>query len=226
MPDEDYYTLWTIPGQGRLATAIASGIPLVLTEFRVGDGGGTVYNPSEGQTALVNPVHTAPINSLRIGGSANEIIAECVIPTDEGGWYIRELGLYDGAGDLMVIAKVPETYKPAFVSGSSKDLILRVVMEVSNADAVTLLVDPAIVLASKHYVMESIEDHRQEADPHPNLTVPDATIEIRGKVELATIPECLIGIDTERAVTPAGLRAAIADYEFKDMNRGECPDRC
>lgn len=150
---ETFYTLVTTVGLAKLANAQALGTTVNLVTLKAGDSGGAYRNPAQGDTALVGQVWTGNINQITTDSeNPNWVIVEAVIPTDVGGFYIREVGLFDDAGDLIAIGKYPETYKPTLAAGSGKDLYIRMILEISNAAQVTLKIDPAIVLASRKYV--------------------------------------------------------------------------
>jgi phage-related tail fiber protein len=149
-----YLTLLTNYGQARLATAIATGTPLNLTTLVVGDGSGSPTTPATSQTALVNQVHSVSLNSVSVdSGNPNYVIAEGVIPAAVGGWTVREAGILDNTGALFAVCNFPDTIKPILTDGSVRDLVIRVIMQVSNAAAVTLLIDPSVVLASQSWVL-------------------------------------------------------------------------
>lgn len=149
-----YLTLLTNYGQARLATAIATGTPLNLTTLVVGDGSGSPTTPATSQTALVNQVYSVSLNSVSVdSGNPNYVIAEGVIPAAVGGWTVREAGILDNTGALFAVCNFPDTIKPVLTDGSVRDLVIRVIMQVSNAAAVTLLIDPSVVLASQSWVL-------------------------------------------------------------------------
>lgn len=152
----EFYTLLTTTGQNRLANAQVTGVPLQLTEIAVGSGeNNAYYNPSEAQTALKTEVWRGPVGSLTVDSdNPNWIIVEAVIPDDQGGFYIREAGLFDSAGNLIAIGKFPESYKPLFAAGSNKQLHIRFVLQVTNAASVVLQVDPNVVLATQQWVLD------------------------------------------------------------------------
>ncbi len=207
----DYYTLVTDIGNAKLTNALALGQAVTLTHFAVGDGNGTVYNPVQTQTALAREVYRAPINAIRADAdNPTWLTVEAVIPATVGGWTVREAGVFDSDGDLIAIAKYPESVKPALAAGVGKDLYCRLILQHGNVTTVTLKIDPAIVLATRTFVDERLADHVADSDPHPNLTVPMATTEIAGKVELATPQETAAGEDGERAVTPFAIAALLS----------------
>ncbi|WP_224062330.1 phage tail protein [Dickeya dadantii] len=148
-----YIALLTQVGAARLANAIALGKQLEITQMGVGDGGGTLPTPDTTQTKLINEKRRAPLNSLNIDPTnANQIIAEQVIPDHEGGFWLREIGLYDADDNLVAVANCPETYKPQMQEGSGRVQTVRMILAVGQTDAVSLKIDPAVVLASRQYV--------------------------------------------------------------------------
>ena len=147
---EQFYTILTRAGKAKIANATALGVKVNLTKFQVGDGGGSYYNPSEDQTQLRNKVWEGNISSISVDNTTpNWIVLEVIIPSDIGGFMIREVGVFDDGGNLIAIGKYPETYKPAVQNGSTKDLYIRMILEVSNTSSVTLKVDPTVILATK-----------------------------------------------------------------------------
>lgn len=148
-----YFALLTNVGAAKLANATALGTTLKITHLAVGDGGGAVPTPDATRTALVNEVRRAPLNSLSTDPSnASQIIAEQVIPESVGGWWIREMGLYDEAGSLIAYANCAPSYKPQLAEGSGRTQAVRMVLIVSSTAAVELKIDPSVVLATRKYV--------------------------------------------------------------------------
>ncbi len=153
-----YFALLTNIGVAKIANAAALGIKLNITELAVGDGGGTLPTPTPDQTALVNERRRAPINQLSIDPLNDaQIIVEQVIPENVGGWWIKEVGLYDEDGDLVAVSNCPETYKPLLQEGSGRTQIVRMVIIVSNTSSVTVKIDPAVVLATREYVDNAVD---------------------------------------------------------------------
>ncbi|PSJ22133.1 phage tail protein [Halomonas sp. ND22Bw] len=147
-----FYTLLTDTGQAKLANAVALGGTIEITELAVGDGNGSLPTPDSSAEALVNEVRRAPINASQTDpDNPSWIVVEQVLPPDVGGWSIREIGIYDVDGDLIGIGNYPETYKPVLAEGSSRTQTVRFVLEVSDTSAVTLRVDPSVVLATREY---------------------------------------------------------------------------
>lgn len=161
----DFYTVLTDIGKQKQADYQAGGPKVELATVHAGTGGGDDYYDQydkaalEGLAALADEVWTAPINHLAVDGdNPNWVVIEGVIPTDEGGWMIREVGIKDADGDLIAVGRFPPTYKPSLDDGAAQDLLIRSITEWGNAEAVTLNVDPAVALASRGFV----EDHVAE----------------------------------------------------------------
>lgn len=152
----NFYTLLTSIGQATIANAIALGQKVSLTHMSVGDGNGNSTVPKESQTTLVNEVYRSQVNQLTTDpDNPNYLIAEMIVPTNVGGWAVREVGLFDENENLIAIANFPETYKPKLEEGSGRDLVIRIILQVSNTNAVVLKIDPAIILASQSWVIEN-----------------------------------------------------------------------
>lgn len=152
-----YYAVLTNVGAAKLANATALGAQVEITQMAVGDGNGVLPTPNPAQTALVHELRRKPLNSLSIDpNNANQIIAEQVIPEDEGGWWIREIGLFDKDGDMIAVANCAETYKPQLQEGSGRVQVVRMILIVSSTAAVTLKIDPSVVLATRQYVDDQI----------------------------------------------------------------------
>ncbi|HDJ9133172.1 TPA: phage tail protein [Escherichia coli] len=173
-----YYAVLTNVGAAKLANATALGAQVEITQMAVGDGNGVLPTPNPAQTALVHELRRKPLNSLSIDpNNANQIIAEQVIPEDEGGWWIREIGLFDKDGDMIAVANCAETYKPQLQEGSGRVQVVRMILIVSSTAAVTLKIDPSVVMATRQYVDDQIIQvksyvdqkmaaHVAAADPH------------------------------------------------------------
>ncbi|HGG2648481.1 TPA: phage tail protein [Yersinia enterocolitica] len=185
-----FFALLTNIGAAKLANATALGTRLEITQMAVGDGGGTLPTPSPAQTQLVNEQRRAALNMLTIDPiNTSQIIAEQVIPEAEGGWWIREIGLLDKDGDLIAIANCAETYKPLMQEGSGRTQTIRVVLIVSSTAAVTLKIDPSVVLATRQYVDKKTDDKAIEVKQYADALLaeheksrnhPDATLNAKG----------------------------------------------
>ncbi|ECM4915968.1 phage tail protein [Salmonella enterica subsp. enterica serovar Enteritidis] len=181
-----FYTLLTEIGAAKLASAAALGVPLKITHMAVGDGGGVLPTPSAQQTALVAEKRRAALNMLYIDPqNSSQIIAEQVIPETEGGWWIREVGLFDETGALIAVGNCPESYKPQLTEGSGRTQTVRMVLITSSTDNITLKIDTAVVLATRKYVDDKalelkvyVDDlmakHLAAPDPHSQYAQKDS----------------------------------------------------
>ncbi|UDN63501.1 phage tail protein [Clostridioides sp. ES-W-0016-02] len=150
MADEQFYTILTNIGKAKIANAGMLGKSVVLEKIQAGDGGGSYYNPTEDQTALKNKVWEGNINAFdKDENNPNWIIATACVPGSIGGFTVREMALIDNEGDMIAVCKSPETYKPKVGNGAMKDLYLKFIIEVSNVEKVTLIVDPTAIFLTK-----------------------------------------------------------------------------
>ncbi|WP_110809851.1 phage tail protein [Cronobacter sakazakii] len=194
-----FYTLLTEIGAAKLASAAALGVPLKITKMAVGDGGGVLPTPDAKQTALVNEKRRADLNMLYIDPqNSSQIIAEQVIPETEGGWWIREVGLFDDTGALIAIGNCPESYKPQLAEGSGRTQTVRMVLITSSTENITLKIDPAVVLATRKYVDDKVLElkvyvddlmakHLAAADPHTQYA-PKESPTLTGTPKTPTAP--------------------------------------
>lgn len=160
-----YFAILTNQGAARLANATMLGTKLNITQMAVGDGNGTLPTPDPDQTKLINQTRIAPINSLSVDvNDAGQIIAEQIIPENEGGFFIREIGLYDDDGILIAVANCPETYKPLLAEGSGRTQTIRMILVVSSTSAITLKIDPSVVLATRKYVDDAVIEVKNYTD--------------------------------------------------------------
>ncbi|AWB31513.1 phage tail protein [Clostridium botulinum] len=147
---EQFYTILTKIGKAKIANSTALGTKVNFCKLQVGDSNGSYYNPIEEQTELKHKVWEGNINSISIDeNNPNWIIIEVLLPSNVGGFMIREAAILDDEDNVVAIAKYPETYKPLTQDGSSKDILIRTILEVSNTSSVTLKVDPTVILATK-----------------------------------------------------------------------------
>lgn len=147
---EQFYTIPTAIGKAMIANSIALGTKINLTTMKIGDSNGSYYNPNESQTDLVHSVYTCNINSVEVDeNNANWINIICALPSDVGDFYIREAGAFDDTGALIAIGKYPETYKPIATNGSTKEIYIKMTLEVTSTSSIELKIDPTVVLATK-----------------------------------------------------------------------------
>ncbi len=153
-----FFALLTVIGANKLAKATALGTTLKITQMAVGDGGGTLPTPDTQQTKLVGEKRRAGLNTLFVDPkNDSQIIAEQVIPENEGGYWIREIGLFDDEGSLIAVGNCPETYKPQLQEGSGRTQTIRMILTVSHTESVELKVDPSVILATLEFVNDVIE---------------------------------------------------------------------
>ncbi|MGT16453.1 phage tail protein [Escherichia coli] len=212
-----YYAILTNQGAARLANATMLGSKLNLTQMAVGDANGVLPTPNPAQTKLINQKRIAPLNLLSVDpNNQSQIIAEQIIPENEGGFWIREIGLYDDEGVLIAVANCPETYKPQLQEGSGRTQTIRMILVVSNTEAITLKIDPSVVLATRKYVDDEVlelrlyvddqmRNHIAAQDPHTQYAQkhnPTFTGEPKAPTPAA-------GNNTTRIATTAFVQAAI-----------------
>lgn len=212
-----YYAILTNQGAARLANATMLGSKLNLTQMAVGDANGVLPTPDPAQTKLINQKRIAPLNLLSVDpNNQSQIIAEQIIPENEGGFWIREIGLYDDEGVLIAVANCPETYKPQLQEGSGRTQTIRMILVVSNTEAITLKIDPSVVLATRKYVDDEVTElrlyvddqmrnHIAAQDPHTQYAQkhnPTFTGEPKAPTPAA-------GNNTTRIATTAFIQAAI-----------------
>lgn len=213
-----FYTLLTDIGAAKLASAAALGVPLKITQMAVGDGGGALPTPSAQQTALVAEKRRAALNMLYIDPqNSSQIIAEQVIPETEGGWWIREVGLFDDTGALIAVGNCPESYKPQLAEGSGRTQTVRMVLITSSTDNITLKIDPAVVLATRKYVDDKVLElkvyvddlmakHVAANDPHTQYAPKDSP----SFTGTPKAPTAAAGNNSTQLANTAFVQAAIA----------------
>ncbi|EPC3763719.1 phage tail protein [Klebsiella michiganensis] len=206
-----FKSLITVAGREKIAAAIVNGNKVVFSQMSVGDGGGSATVPGDEQTSLVNECFRTQLNSLKLSDTENIIIAEMIIPPEVGGFTIREAALFDDAGVCMAVANVPETYKPALAEGSGRFTIIRIWLAVSSTEAVELVVDPGIVLATVEDVINAgneIKDYTDEqlSEHAGSRNHPDATLLDKGFTRLSN---AINSKDQDKAATPLAIKLAI-----------------
>ncbi|BBG31085.1 phage tail protein [Zymobacter palmae] len=164
----NHYTILTDVGATKVANALRSGSRIEIREMALGDGNGALPQPDGGAKALVNERYRAQINSATVDAKNDAwVIFEQVLAPDVGGWWIREVALYDTDGDLIAIGNYPEQYKPLLTEGASTTQTVRVVIQVLSSAAITLNVDPAVVLATRkdlESAVQGLEDRKASKD--------------------------------------------------------------
>lgn len=190
MAEEQFYTILTNVGKAKIANATLLNSNLTLKTLKVGDGNGTYYNPTEDQEDLKNTVHECAIGAIYIDKkNPNWIISETIIPGSVGGFTIREVGLFDAEGDMIAVGKYPETYKPVVANGASKDLNVRTIFEVSNAENVTLNLDPSVIIATKEDI-NNLQEQIDENTAQLKESAQNITNLQNNKANLISTPQC------------------------------------
>lgn len=189
-PNSQFFAILTTIGKAKQANADALGVPWTFTQMGVGDANDTPSIPQEGQTKLINERRRAPLNLVRVDdNNANIIVAEQIIPEAFGGWWIREIGLYDADDDLVAVANCPPTYKPLLSQGAGRTQIIRMNLIVSNTANIELKIDPSVVLATRAFVettfLEMLPPNKTSG------TYTKVTINARGIVQEGSNPTTL-----------------------------------
>ena len=196
-----FKTVITDTGAKKLAQAAApDGKPVRLTHMAVGDGGGALPTPDSKQTRLVHEVWRHTVNRVILDAThQNRIIAELVIPPETGGFWIREIGVFDEHGDLIAVGNTAESYKPTVAEGSGRAQTFRTILTVSSTATVALTVDNTMVMATVDYVDDKLKEHEQ------SRRHPDASLTAKGFVQLSSATNS----DSETlAATPKAVKAA------------------
>ncbi|EEZ4418824.1 phage tail protein [Escherichia coli] len=196
-----FKTVITDTGAKKLAQAAApDGKPVRLTHMAVGDGGGTLPTPDSKQTRLVHEVWRHTVNRVILDAThQNRIIAELVIPPETGGFWIREIGVFDEHGDLIAVGNTAESYKPAVAEGSGRAQTFRTILTVSSTATVALTVDNTMVMATVDYVDDKLKEHEQ------SRRHPDASLTAKGFVQLSNATN---SVSETQAATPKAVKAA------------------
>lgn len=212
-----FKTVITTAGAAKLAAATAPGGRKVnITTMALGDGGGKLPVPDAGQTGLIHEVWRHALNKIsQDKRNSNYIIAELVIPPEVGGFWMRELGLYDDAGTLIAVANMAESYKPALAEGSGRSQTCRMVIIVSSVASVALTIDTTTVMATQDYVDDKIAEHEQ------SRRHPDASLTAKGFTQLSSATNS----ESETlAATPKAVKAAYdlanGKYTAQDASTG------
>ena len=196
-----FKTVITTAGAAKLAAAtVPGGKKVTLSAMAVGDGNGKLPVPDAGQTKLVHEVWRHALNKVSVDNkNKNYIVAELVVPPEVGGFWMRELGLYDDAGTLIAVSNMAESYKPELAEGSGRAQTCRMVIIVSNVASVELSIDASTVMATQDYVDDKIAEHEQ------SRRHPDATLTEKGFTQLSSATN---STSEKLAATPKAVKAA------------------
>lgn len=196
-----YKTVITKAGAIKLAAAtVPNGKKVNFTAMAIGDGGGTLPEPDASQTKLVNEVWRHTLNKISLDNKhQNYVIAELLIPPETGGFWMREMGLYDDTGTLIAVGNMAESYKPELAEGSGRAQTVRMVIMVSDIESVELTIDTSTVMATQDYVDDKFAEHEQ------SRRHPDATLKEKGFTQLSSATD---SASETLAATPKAVKAA------------------
>ncbi|HDJ1438051.1 TPA: phage tail protein [Serratia rubidaea] len=212
-----YKAIITTAGAAKIAAATAGGTQLKITHMAVGDGNGALPDPTPEQTKLLNEQYRAALNALDIANASKDhIVAELIIPANVGGFWLREMGLFDESGELIAVGNMAESYKPKLEEGSGRTQTLRMILIVSNTDAIQVIAGDDTVLASRDFVEKALLDH-EGSRRHP-----DATTTAKGFVMLSNATN---SPDENKAVTPAALKQVNDAGLKKASNLSDVPNK-
>ena len=213
-----YKTVITKAGAEKLAEAsVPNGKKVNFVAMAVGDGGGTLPEPNASQTKLVNEVWRHALNKISQDKKhKNYVVAELVIPPETGGFWLREMGLYDDTGTLIAVGNMAESYKPELAEGSGRAQTLRMVIMVSDIETVELSIDTTLVMATQDYVDDKLAEHEQ------SRRHPDATLKEKGFTQLSSATD---STSETLAATPKAVKAvydfASAKYTAQDATTAQ-----
>ncbi|MEL5648269.1 phage tail protein [Serratia ureilytica] len=212
-----YKAIITTAGAAKIAAASAGGTQLKIVRMAVGDGNGTLPTPNPAQTKLVNEKYRAVLNGLTIDKALkNHILAEMIIPANVGGFWLREMGLYDEDGTLIAVSNMAESYKPKLEEGSGRTQTLRMILIVSSTEAIQVIAGGDTVLATKDFVADAIAAHEKTRN-HP-----DASTTAKGLVQLSS---ATTSTDETKASTPKALKTVSDASMKKAANLSDLPDK-
>ncbi|EPV3681340.1 phage tail protein [Enterobacter kobei] len=213
-----FKTVITKAGAIKLAAAtIPNGKKVNLTVMAVGDGGGTLPTPDPNQTKLVREVWRNTLNKIsQDNKNKNYVVAELVIPPETGGFWMREMGLYDDTGTLIAVGNMAESYKPALAEGSGRAQTVRMVIMVSDIESVELTIDATTVMATQDYVDDKLAEHEQ------SRRHPDASLTAKGFTQLSSATDSTSEV---LAATPKAVKVAYdlakAKYTAQDATTAQ-----
>ncbi|WP_447840762.1 phage tail protein, partial [Enterobacter ludwigii] len=196
-----YKTVITKAGAEKLAAAtVPNGKKVNFTAMAVGDGGGQLPTPNASQTKLINEVWRHALNKIsQDKKNKNYVVAELLIPPEIGGFWMREMGLYDDAGTLIAVGNMAESYKPALAEGSGRAQTVRMVIMVSDIASVELTIDTSTVMATQDYVDDKLTEHEQ------SRRHPDASLTAKGFTQLSS---AIDSVSEVVAATPKAVKVA------------------
>ncbi|MGN2369248.1 phage tail protein, partial [Clostridium cagae] len=213
MQEENFGSILTNIGKAKVANATLLNGNIALKMLKIGDSNGTYYNPTEDQVELRNTVYECAVGAIKIDtNNPNWITVETLLSGNIGGFTIREVGLFDADGDMIVVGKYPETYKPLIENGASKDINVRIIFEVSNTENVTLNTNPSVIIATKEDI-----NNLQEQIENNDSQMKDIANNKASKTELEDLKNTVANIDL--SATKVNL-ATINGMSAKNVQSG------
>ncbi|EIJ69359.1 phage tail fiber repeat protein, partial [Pasteurella bettyae CCUG 2042] len=206
---KNYYAVITEYGQNAIAQATANKQPLQITHMAVGDGNGKAITPTDTATKLTHEVYRNTISAIQQDPkNPKQIIFELTIPESSGGYYVREMGIFDNKNKLVAIANCPESYKPQLDNGSGKIQILRMILLFSSSDNVTLTVDDSVIFITRQqFTPKTINDNSQngyDETGHSHF-IEKATTSLKGITKLNSSTD---SNSESEAATPKAVKTA------------------
>ncbi|CAI1018836.1 phage tail protein [Serratia quinivorans] len=212
-----YKAIITTAGAAKIAAASAGGTQLKITRMAVGDGNGTLPTPNPAQAKLINEKYRATLNGLTIDKTLkNHIVAELIVPANVGGFWMREMGVYDDFGTLIAVSNMAESYKPKLEEGSGRTQTLRMILIVSSTGAINVIAGGDTVLATKDFVADAIKEHEKTRN-HP-----DASTTAKGLVQLSS---ATTSAEETKAATPKAVKAINDASAKKSANLSDLTDK-
>ncbi|EPB6544270.1 phage tail protein [Escherichia coli] len=196
---QKYKTIITTEGRRKLVEALKpGGKKVTLAKMQVGDGNGQEVEPSEEQQQLVKKVWEGNISSITQDAENESFVtAELVIPADQGGFWVREIGLFDDEGAMIAVGNVAEGYKPRLEEGSGREQVFRMVILLSNLSALNIKLDQSVVMVTKAALDQAIKEHETGGNHR------DASTTQKGFVQLSSETDS----DSETmAATPKAIK--------------------
>ena len=197
----EFYSIITHVGLAKLA-ALPVGETMRLTHMAFGN---STIAPDADQMELHNEQYRCELTKVGIDNNEPEcLVAEAIIKSDIGGFWIREIGIFDAEGDLFAVGKYPATYKPLNTEGSVKELGVRMVLRVSNADTVIVTYNNGIMDGAANTDLSNLTFLGQKKfDDKADLESPALT-------GTPTAPTPDAGTNTPQVATTAFVATAVA----------------
>ena len=228
--NSQFFAILTAVGEAKQANAAALGTAWTFAQMAVGDANGTDPIPSRTQTKLINERRRAPLNQVKVDpANASVIIAEQIIPESIGGWWVRELALYDADGDMVAVANCAPTFKPLLAQGSGRTQVIRINLIVSSTANIELKIDPSVVLATREYVDTVVVEALAKLDfKHSVLVATTTNIALNGVQTIDGVPlpaDARVLVKNQAVAKDNGLYTVSAAGVWKRTQDADTRDR-